>query len=224
MKAACYCATRNLYDALLAPLKSLLANSGVERVYLLIEDDRFPYPLPSCVQCINVSAQPYFRPDGPNYHSGWTWMVLMRAALHRVFPDLDSILSLDVDTIVAQDISPLWDLPLEGHWLAAVREPQRSQKGLYINAGVMLLNLRQLRADGKGDELIEALNTRPYDYNEQDCISELCRGGILEIPSVYNANAFTEPTATRAIVHYAATPWWRTEPLPLYWRDQPWPR
>ena len=47
MKAAVYCATRNLYLDLIPAVKSLLANSDVDRVYLLIEDDAFPEELPA---------------------------------------------------------------------------------------------------------------------------------------------------------------------------------
>ena len=225
MKAAVYCATRNLYRDLIPAVKSLLANSDVDRVYLLIEDDAFPEELPACVETFNVSDQPWFLPGGANYSNGWTWMVLMRAALHRVFPSLDRILSLDVDTIVREDISALWDLSLDGFWLAGALEPLKTREGrIYINCGVMLLNLRQLRETGKGDELIDALNRRPYDYPEQDCIAELCQGGILEIPSAYNANAFTLPTTRRRIEHFAAIPWWPTDPLVRAWREAPWPR
>ena len=94
-----------------------MANSDVDRIYLLIEDDVFPFKLPPKVETINVSDQPYFKHDGPNYKNGWTYMVLMRAALHRVFPKISRILSLDVDTIVAKDISELWDLPIDGNIL-----------------------------------------------------------------------------------------------------------
>lgn len=142
-----------------------------------------------------------------------------------MFPSLDRILSLDVDTIVREDISALWDLPLDGFWLAGALEPLKTREGrIYINSGVMLLNLRQLRETGKGDELIDALNRQPFDYPEQDCIAELCQGGILEIPSAYNANAFTLPTTQRRIEHFAAIPWWPTDPLVRAWREAPWPR
>ena len=225
MKAAVYCATRNLYRDLIPAVKSLLANSDVDRVYLLIEDDAFLEELPACVETFNVSDQPWFPPGGANYSNGWTWMVLMRAALHRVFPSFDRILSLDVDTIVREDISALWDLSLDGFWLAGALEPLKTMEGrIYINCGVMLLNLRQLRETGKGDELIDALNRRPYDYPEQDCIAELCQGGILEIPSDFNANAFTLPTTRRRIEHFAAISWWPTNPLVQAWREAPWPR
>ena len=55
MKAAVYGGTRNVYRNMLAPMKSLLMNSDVDKIYFLIEDDEFPYPLPKEVECINVS-------------------------------------------------------------------------------------------------------------------------------------------------------------------------
>ena len=66
MKAAAYTGTRNLYSGMVPAVKSLLAHSDVEKVYLLIEDDEFPYYLPDCVETVNVSNQTYFRPGGPN--------------------------------------------------------------------------------------------------------------------------------------------------------------
>lgn len=224
MKAACYCGTRNLYEDMVPSVKSLLLHSDVDKVYLLIEDDAFPYELPSCVECINVSGQTWFRHDGPNYQSRWTYMVLMRAALHRVFPNLDKVLSLDVDTIVAKDISDIWNLPVDDYWLAAAKEPFKSAayRKLYVNCGVMLMNLKKLRGDGKGDELINALNTTKYDYNEQDCIAQLCQGGILELSSDYNANNFTVPTVTPKIMHFAALQNWQKQPLVEEYRKVEW--
>lgn len=215
MKAAVYCATRNIYADLIPAVNSLLANSPVEKVYLLIEDDEFPYKMPSCVECVNVKDQQFFSRDGPNYHNSWTYMVLMRAAMHRVFPNLDEILSLDVDTIVAKDISKLWEYDISDYYIAAAKEPYKSSisnGGLYINCGVMRLNLDKLR-DGKGDEIIESLNRNRYIFNEQDCINELCAGMILEIPSDYNANNYTDPTTTPKIVHFAAIQNYRDHPL-----------
>ena len=221
MKAAVYCGTRNLYGDIIPAVKSLLCNSDVDKIYLLIEDDVFPYELPDCVECINVSDQSYFDHDGPNYKNGWTYMVLMRAALHSVFPKLSKILSLDVDTIVAKDISDLWDLPIDNYYLAGAREPHKSINYLYVNAGVMLLNLDKLR-DGKGAEIIDALNTRRFPYNEQDCINELCRGHIYKMSSDYNASDWTEPTTTPKIQHFAAIHRWQNHPLVEMYRNKDW--
>lgn len=221
MKVAVYCGTRNLYEDMVTAAKSLITNSTVEKIYFLIEDDVFPLPLPNCVECINVSNQQIFNHTGPNYHNGWTYMVLMRAALHKVFPELDRILSLDVDTVVTGDISELWDIDVTDYYFAGVKEPMKSGASLYINAGVMIVNLKKLR-DGKGDEIIEALNTRRFPFNEQDCINELCRGGILEISSDYNANNYTTPTITPKIVHFAAIQSWRNAPLVKMYREKAW--
>ena len=218
MKAAVYCGTRNLYEDMIPALKSLIANSDVEKVFLLIEDDTFPYELPSCVECINVSGQTYFRKNGPNYKNRWTYMVLMRAALHRVFGNLDKIVSMDVDTIVAKDVSDLWDVDLTEHYIAGAKEPGKSWgNNIYINCGVMVMNLAKLR-DGKGDEIIDALNTRRYAFNEQDCINELCVGGIKEISSDYNANNYTITTTTPKIIHFAAIQRWQDHPLVKQYR------
>ena len=46
LRVAAYCGTRNLYKDMVPAVKSLLVNSNVDKIYLLIEDDQFPYKLP----------------------------------------------------------------------------------------------------------------------------------------------------------------------------------
>ena len=117
MRAAVYCGTRNIYQDMIPSMKSLLIHSNVEKIYFLIEDDEFPYELPPEVECINVSKQEYFSPSGPNFGSSWSYMILLRAAFTKLFPHLDRILSLDCDTIVNDNISDLWDIPLDDYYI-----------------------------------------------------------------------------------------------------------
>jgi len=49
-------------------------------------------------------------------------MVLIRAAYTKIFLHLDRILSIDIDTIVNENISELWDLDLAGYYIAAAEE------------------------------------------------------------------------------------------------------
>jgi len=49
-------------------------------------------------------------------------MVLLRAAYTKIFPQLDRILSIDMDTIVNENISNLWELDLTEYYIAAVEE------------------------------------------------------------------------------------------------------
>lgn len=206
MKAAVYTGTRNLYKQMETAAKSLLINSDVDKIYFLIEDDEFPYELPDCIETRNMSGQTFFKPDGPNMKSHFTYFAMLRAALCYIFPDLDVILSLDTDTVVDADISGLWDLDLDGYYFAASREPQRCIGGLlYTNAGVTLFNLKKLR-DGKAQEAIDVLNTTEFKWLDQDVLNYLCQGRILDLDSSYNVNAYTVPTRIYKILHYAGVP------------------
>lgn len=224
-KVAVYTGTRNLYPEMVPAVKSLLIHSDVDEIWLFIEDDEFPYELPKNVKIKNVSSQKYFKPDGPNMKSKFTYMAMMRATLYKEFPKLDRILALDVDTLANDDISDLWDVDLgDEYYLAAVREPARSWRDdIYVNIGVALYNLEKLR-DGMGDEVVKALNEGNYTYLEQDVFNQKCKGKILEIGSEYNATNYTEPTNHPKIVHYAGMRHeeWRKIPLVDHYYNVPW--
>lgn len=205
---AVYTGTKKLYERMVVAVKSLIYNSDVDKIYLLIEDDEFPYELPDFVECRNVSYQTYFPPDGVNMGSPFTYMAMIRAVLCYYFPDLDRILSLDVDTIVVRDISDIWDLPIEDFYFSASQEPSRCKDGeFYSNIGVCLYNLEKLR-DGTADKAVEVLNTKTRMFLEQTVMNQLCQGHILDMPSEYNANRYTIPTLDPKIVHYASIKDW----------------
>lgn len=210
-KAAVYCMTRNLYEIAVPSIKSLLVNSDVDVVYLLIEDDEFPVKLPR-TKVINVSGQKFFNPGGINYNSQYTYMVMMRAALSKVLKE-HLVLSLDCDTFVLGDLSPLWELPIKDYYLAGGMEPDKSLNNLYVNMGVALFNLAKLRKDGMTDRIINALNRTPYAFVEQDCINEHCAGKILEFPPEYNVHTWAKQTDKEpVIIHYAGLRDWRHTP------------
>lgn len=212
VKTAVYTGSRNLYPDMVVAVKSLLINSDVEEIYLLIEDDEFPFVLPDCVKTRNVSNQQYFRKDGANMNSPYTYFAMMRAALTFEFPEHDTILSLDVDTIVDGDVSDLWNIPLGDSYFAASRENHKTHDGfLYTNTGVALYNLKQLR-DGKAEEVIDVLNRRRYTWVEQDVFNYLCQGRIVEMPSMYNVNDWTDPTDDKRILHFAGHKEWQVFP------------
>ena len=179
-------------------------HSNVEKIYFLIEDDGFPYEIPPEIECINISNQTYFPADGPNFKNVLTYMVLIRAAYTKIFPDLDRILSIDMDTVVNENISDLWDLDLTNYYIAAVEERDLSlREGSYFNMGVAMLNLKKIRDDGKDDEIIHALNTYWYRYKEQDCFNEFFRGHALILPSDYNCCLQADPPRHEKITHFA---------------------
>ena len=79
-KVVVYAGTRNVYDPMYVSLKSLLINNKIDRVYLLIEDDEFPYPIPKNVYPVNVSEQNYFSEGKPH-----TPQPRVQAVLHASF-------------------------------------------------------------------------------------------------------------------------------------------
>ena len=219
MRTAVYSGTRNLYPDMVTAVKSLLIHDGADRVVLIIEDDEFPYPMPDCCEFMNLRDQQWFWPHGPNYNSQWTYMVLMRAALAKIFPEEDKVLSLDVDTIVDGDISGLWELPLDQYYLAAAEEPNTPKAEHYVQMGVVLFNLKKMREDRMDNKLIHAINTRKFDFVEQDCINELCQGNILLMDSKYNVNNYTYPTDDPRILHFAAISNWQDQPAVHKYRN-----
>ena len=95
MRAAVYSGSRNLYPHMVVAAKSLIANSSVDKIYFMIEDDEFPEPLPPLIETINVSGQTWFPPNGPNMRSQFTYMALCRACYCKLLPeDLDKVLQL----------------------------------------------------------------------------------------------------------------------------------
>lgn len=222
MKAAVYAGTKNLYSDMVTAAKSLAKNSSVDRIYFLIEDNKFPYYIPSFVKTKNVSDQTYFPSGGPNVYKLWTYMTLMRCALTKYFPDLDRILWLDVDTVVHDNINELWDFDMTDYYFAGVMEPKKSAERPYINAGVMMINLKKLREDRMDDSLIKALNTKAYEFADQDCINDICSDKILLIPSTYNANDYTQPCDNPKIRHFAAERNWRENHILYQYRNKNW--
>jgi hypothetical protein len=226
MKHAVYTGSRNLYGDMQTACKSLIANSDVDKVWLLVEDDDYDFYVPDIVEVVDVSDQEFFPEGSPNMSTRFSYLALMRAALALMpeFSDLDRIFSLDVDTLAVRDCSDVWDLPVEDCYFSASKEvTTKFRNMLYCNTGVALYNLEKLR-DGKAEEVIHALNTRQFPYVEQDVFNFLCQGHIHDMPSDYNSNAFVATPAVERVKHYAGykTERWREFDLVQHWRNVSW--
>ena len=201
---AVYAGTRNVYPCMAAAAKSLLRECRkIDRVYFLIEDDAFPETLPDVIQCVNVKDSAFAKLDGVNHENPWTYMTMARLELHRILPDESRVLYLDVDTIVMFDMSELFDADLGGNVIGGVKEPKRClDPFMYINAGVLLMDLEKLRA-GFGDEMVEIANRRKLRCPDQDAINLICQGRILELNPIYNASDWTLAPMNAKIYHFA---------------------
>lgn len=235
-KHAVYAGTRNLYEAMVWSAKSLVANSSVDEVHFLIEDDEFPYEVPEFFDFMNVKdyMEGVFPDSSPNARTHFTKMAMVRACYPRLLHDIDMVLQLDADTVVLDDIDALWELPLDGKWFAAVPEtlsgydPFRS--GNYHNVGVCMFNLAQMREDDAQPQLVNFINSQKLFCVEQDALNwcGAMKKKAVDMPVRYNENRATGYTDNPAIQHYVGYMDWTTNPnlprreyLKLY-RDKTW--
>lgn len=222
-KVVIYCGTYNTYPNMIVSAKSLLAHTPIDKIYFLTEDDVFPYEIPDIIENINVKSQRYFPEGGPNFDNVWSYMCMMRAAFPQMFPQHDKALSLDIDIIVNEDISALWDLDLTDYYYAGVPEPCRQKTStdpIYCNFGVIMMNLDKLRRDGKDQEAIDLLNRTKLGCPEQDAFNRVCAHHILPLSPNYNFTPFSHITGepdNEIITHYAGLKYWKHfEPVRKY--------
>lgn len=137
-----------------------------------------------------------------NYdYSRWSPVIFYRLFAHRVFPDVDKLLYMDSDTLVRSDLSELYATDVSKYALGGVRdmaptEDTNSYAGtyvrefkekylkhdLYINSGVLLLNLPMM---ARYEQDLAAVDI-PLRYPDQDIINVALDGRILELPLRYN--------------------------------------
>ena len=192
MNIAVYAGSRELYPYMLGSIKSMFANGGVDKVYMIIEDDIYPYEICEDIEIINFSGQKFFGKECPNLRTRFTYITLARATLCNLLPgSVDKVLSMDCDTVVKMPLDELWEKDLGDYYISATREPMNCRwNRLYFNTGVCLMNLKLMRKDGIGDELIKWLNTNRSSLPEQDALNNVCAGRILDMPSCFNYNNY----------------------------------
>ena len=150
-----------------------------------------------------------------------------RYAISDLLPDLDKILYIDADLIINKDINIFYDTDIADYYLAGVEdafiksENYKPEIGLstddiYINAGVLLMNLQKLRQDCICKKFIEATEGLwdKIKYQDQDIINIVCKGKIKQVDSIYNfarENIMAEPNRQKeaCIIHYTGKkkPW-----------------
>ena len=177
------------------------------------------------VQKVNVPQQAF-----NNLHLNIEYISVetyYRYLIADLLPDLDKILYLDADLIIDKNISDFYNTDLGNYYLAGTEGLYVTESGhkpnigltdndTYINAGVLLMNLKQMRQNKLGSKLLEATQElqNKIKYQDQDIINIVCKGKILTADSIYN---FTQHNIKREkskiktarIIHYTGRkkPW-----------------
>ena len=159
-----------------------------------------------------------------------------KLSIANLLPNLDKVVYVDVDTVIRQDLSEMFDIDISDYYVGGVLglyhyfQARHLMKNLniptmndYINAGVMVMNLKKIR-DDKMDKKLKSFVGILTD--DQDIINKVFYGKIKLIhpkwnltlislrnwvgvdalyPRVVSQEAYNNP----AIMHYAGgtKPW-----------------
>ena len=130
-----------------------------------------------------------------------------RFLIQRVLPEYSKVLYLDCDLVVLDDISKLWEIDLKNNLVAAARDADflgnlnksdgnrmRYAKNVlhmhnpydYFQAGVLVLNLEQMRVLYSFEQWLEYATDSKYLYDDQDILNVHCEGRVLYLDNAWN--------------------------------------
>ncbi|MGC4018074.1 MAG: glycosyltransferase family 8 protein [Muricomes sp.] len=151
----------------------------------------------------------------------FTLTIFFRLFIPAMFPEYDKAIYLDSDIAVAGDISELYMTELGDNLIAAVADHSVADvppfvryienaigidKYHYINSGVLLMNLKELRKAKLERRFLELMDKYHFDClaPDQDYLNVLCNGKILYLDACWNAMPAegTEPMKTPKLIHY----------------------
>lgn len=124
---------------------------------------------------------------GKNENAYCTPYTLLRLMADLIPEIPNKILYLDIDMMVAKDISELYNTNIEEYEYAAVREKYGSKiiRPDYINAGMLLLNMKKIRETKLLEKARELIKRKKLIFADQDAIFWSTSKKLL-LPRKYN--------------------------------------
>ena len=152
---------------------------------------------------------------------------LYRLLLPKLVTD-DKLLYIDADTVVNGDLSELYNIDFKDNLIAGVldcgvddykSEIDFKKEDLYINAGVTLMNLKQIRELELDKTWLEMVNTKWYPMHDQCIMNITCKNKIIPVDLKYNVSLSTGldiQESDAKIIHYAGTKPWNSNETIFY--------
>ena len=155
-----------------------------------------------------------------------------RLILPTVLQNIDKALYLDSDVIAVTDIKELFDLNTINCFVIAKKDflsrgsvlrlnlpPLRS----YFNSGVMLLNLKEIRAENIENTLLEYAEHPPYQerFEDQDVLNYAFQAKVKLLPAKWNFAVTTDKGQYNIIHFLGAEKPWKSDTVKLqehFWR------
>lgn len=121
----------------------------------------------------------------------YTTGIYFRFMLAKLLPDTDKIIYCDVDVSFGDSLKELFAIDMGQNIIAGVRDASQgrkwpSNKNGYVNSGVLMLNLAEIRRLGMYEQWIELSRSEEFAYPDQDILNKTCDGKILYLPLKYN--------------------------------------
>ena len=141
--------------------------------------------------------------NSSHFGSVFTADTVVRCFGARFFPQYDKIIYSDVDIIVTDDISGVFDIDIEKNYVAGVRSPfslwdknesehlseanRQLLKDKYIAGGIWVMNLKKIREDDLESRMMEIIKDKTIikRFNDQDVMNIACAGNVGFIPLNY---------------------------------------
>lgn len=108
--------------------------------------------------------------------------------LADLIPEIpDKLLYLDIDIMVADDISKLYNIDISDYEYAAVKEKYGSVliRHDYINAGMLLMNMKKIKETKLLEKARTLIKTRKLPFADQDAIFWSTTKKLI-LPRIYN--------------------------------------
>lgn len=164
---------------------------------------------------VSFASVDHVLPGNPQGKLRWVQLVSLKIHLPDILPNLDRVIFLDSDIVVVEDITPLWNSDLEGHWMGVVPCLLDDPRGLKnydifkikfnhvaepINAGIMLFDLARMRALGVTATLDawQREHLGEMKLPEQEAISVNYPRQWKVLPHAWNFRPYGEPYWTAA--------------------------
>ena len=130
-----------------------------------------------------------------------------RFLVQKIFEGYDRVLYLDSDLVIRGDVSELFNVDMGDSLVAAVRdvdylgnlnmpdgkrlEYTRNTLGMsdpyaYFQAGVLVLNTREMRKLHTVSEWMEIVSKSDFIYDDQDILNAECQGRVHYLPAEWN--------------------------------------
>lgn len=137
---------------------------------------------------------------------------LLRLLADKIENIPDKLLYLDIDMMAANDISELYNIDITDYEYAAVKEKYGSIfiRPDYINAGMLLLNMKKIKETGMLRKSRELIKTKKMLFADQDAIFRSTTKKKL-LPRKYNEQSKFNRKDT-VICHFCKRLLWRPYP------------